>query len=89
MKSFNLYKHIKSFGFIRRKRNESHPADATHRYKYIHPDIDDVIVDWGDGLLSIGRCHIEFDMPYSVDAFLKIAKEASPQIFAHLQNKPK
>lgn len=84
---FNLSKYLKSKGFKRLNRNQSHPADCTHKYKFIHPDSIIRIVMWDDELMSVGNNPSEFEIPESENEFLTILKDVEPAMFAFLNSR--
>ena len=81
---FNLSKYLKSKGFKKLNRNQSHPADCNHKFKFIHPESIIRIVFWEDELMSIGNNPTEFEIPKSEDEFMHKLKEIEPTLLAFL-----
>ena len=84
---FDLSKYLKNKGFRRLNRNQSHPADCKHKYKFIHPDSSIRIVVWDDELMSVGNNPSEFEIPKSENEFLTQLKDVEPEMFAFLNSR--
>ena len=84
---FDISKYLKSKGFKRLNRNQSHPADCNHKYKFIHPESRIRIVMWDDELMSVGNDPSEFEIPKSENEFLTILKDVEPAMIAFLNSR--
>ena len=84
---FNLSKYLQSKGFRKLNRNQSHPADCTHKFKFIHPDSIIRIVFWDDELMSVGNNPTEFEIPKSENDFLNKLIDIEPALLAFLNGR--